>query len=106
MITISEGNSVRIRAFLNDIRNAVSSELWPVLSLLEAQATQLSIEEGLLTEVIALLGIETSSQEKKEGQKNIKKQKKRINRAMRDLIIVLNELQTQQSMSITRQMRR
>ena len=106
MITISEGNSVRIRAFLNDIRNAVSSELWPVLSLLEAQATQLSIEEGLLTEVIALLGIETSSQEKKEGQKNIKKQKKRINRAMCDLIIVLNELQTQQSMSITRQMRR
>ena len=106
MIAISAENSVQIRAFLLDIRDAVPSEIWSVLSVLDEQAAQLSIEEGLLSEVIALLCIETSSQEKKDGRKITKKQKNKIDHTMRDLVVVLNELQTQQRMSITRRMRR
>ena len=106
MISLSVETSSRIMAYLNEVRGECPAEFLPVFSQLEEQVSALRLEEGLLAEVVALLCARTSARQKEDGRKISKKKQKKIDRAQRDLVVVLNELQTQERMIQSRRMRR
>lgn len=106
MISISSEVLVKIRAFIDEIRDAVPYELLPSLTMLGVQASSLEIDEGLVAEIIALLSICCSSIEQQSTHNAPQKDKPKVEESYNNLILVLNDIRMQESVINSNRIRR
>lgn len=106
MIFVSSEISVKIKALIDEIRDAVPYELLPSLSLLGLQASSLEIDDGLLVEIIALLSIYYSSISQQPQAPSGKEKKPTIENSYNNLILVLNDIRAQESVINSNRIRR
>lgn len=106
MITISSDISVKIRAFIDEIRDAVPHELLPLLSTLELQASALEIDEGLVAEVIALLSICSPATGQQSRHNFSKEYKTKLEETYNNLNLALNDIRVQESVINSNRIRR
>jgi hypothetical protein len=106
MISISLDVSIKIRAFINEIRFSVPYELLPLLVTLELQANAMEIDEGLITEIIVLLSINRPSIEQHSKCDFVKDDKAKLENSYNNLIILLNDIQAQERVINSNRIRR
>lgn len=106
MIVISEDVSIKLRALIDEIKDAVPHELLPSLATLESQLNALTIDDGLLAELIALLSICTSSENHTSSVGFSKKEEKQVEQSYNDLIVALNDIRIQEGIIASNRIRR
>lgn len=106
MITISSDVSIKIKALIDEIKDAVPHEILPLLATLESQLNSLAIDEGFLAEIIALLSICSSSDNHALSVSFSKKEKKQVEQSYDDLIIALNDIRIQEGIIASNRIRR
>lgn len=106
MITISSDVSIKIKALIEEIKDAVPNEILPLLTTLESQLDSLSIDDGLLSELIALLSISSSSENQSSFIDFSKKEKNQVEKSYNDLIVILNDIQIQEGIVASNRIRR
>ncbi len=106
MIAISLDVSIKLKALIDEIKDAVPHELLPSLATLESQLNSLTIDEGLLAEIIALLSICASSESHTSSVDFSKKEKKQVEQAYNDLIVALNDIRIKEGIIASNRIRR
>lgn len=106
MITISSDVSIKIKALIDEIKDAVPHEILPLLATLESQLNSLTIDDGLLSELIALLSICCSSENPSSFIDLTKKEKNQVEKSYNDLIVVLNDIRIQEGIVASNRIRR
>ena len=106
MITISSDVSIKIKALIDEIKDAVPHEILPLLATLESELNSLAIDEGLLAEIIALLSICSSSDNHALFVGFSKKEKNQVDQSYDDLIVALNAIRIQEGIIASNRIRR
>ena len=105
MITISSNVSIKIKALIDEIKDAVPHDILPLLATLESQLDSLAID-GLLAELIALLSICDSSENRASNVDFSKKEKNQAKQSYDDLIVALNAIRIQEGIIESNRIRR